>query len=243
MTTQQLDIADVTTPIHIMPLLLVHSAPVVKASNTIQLGNGSVDSVVTSGKLKLGNVIYPNTDGTNGQFLQTNGNGNLTWGAPMPNVIRSIVIAPGMFPTEAFSGSTTKKSIVGGSGLPVIEMGDNVSGQIAMSVPLPSDWVAGTAVKIKLLYSNVTNSGNISFRFGSAKLAENSTTITGISSSTVSLNVSSTAYGLKEYSHSISMNSTEKVLHFYLRRQGTNSADTNSGVMYIHGVNLEYTGK
>ena len=219
-----------------------HSAQV-SSSNTIQLGNGSVDSVVTSGKLKLGNVIYPNTDGTNGQFLQTNGSGNLTWGAPMPNVIRSIVIAPGMFPTEAFSGSTTKKSIVGGSGLPVIEMGDNVSGQIAMSVPLPSDWVAGTAVKIKLLYSNVTNSGNISFRFGSAKLAENSTTITGTSSSTVSLNVSSTAYGLKEYSHSISMNSTEKVLHFFLRRQGTNSADTNSGVMYIHGVNLEYTGK
>ena len=219
-----------------------HSAQV-SSSNTIQLGNGSIDSVVTSGKLKLGDVIYPNTDGTNGQFLQTNGSGNLTWGAPMPNVIRSIVIAPGMFPTEAFSGSTTKKSIVGGSGLPVIEMGDNVSGQIAMSVPLPSDWVAGTAVKIKLLYSNVTNSGNISFRFGSAKLAENSTTITGISSSTVSLNVSSTAYGLKEYSHSISMNSTEKVLHFYLRRQGTNSADTNSGVMYIHGVNLEYTGK
>ena len=219
-----------------------HSAQV-SSSNTIQLGNGSIDSVVTSGKLKLGNVIYPNTDGTNGQFLQTNGNGNLTWGAPMPNVIRSIVIAPGMFPTEAFSGSTTKKSIVGGSGLPVIEMGDNVSGQIAMSVPLPSDWVAGTAVKIKLLYSNVTNSGNISFRFGSAKLAENSTTITGTSSSTVSLNVSSTAYGLKEYSHSISMNSTEKVLHFFLRRQGTNSADTNSGVMYIHGVNLEYTGK
>ena len=221
----------------------IGAGAIVKASNTIQLGNSSVDSVVTSGKLKLGNVIYPNTDGTNGQFLQTNGNGNLTWGAPMPNVIRSIVIAPGMFPTEAFSGSTTKKSIVGGSGLPVIEMGDNVSGQIAMSVPLPSDWVAGTAVKIKLLYSNVTNSGNISFRFGSAKLAENSTTITGISSSTVSLNVSSTAYGLKEYSHSISMNSTEKVLHFYLRRQGTNSADTNSGVMYIHGVNLEYTGK
>ena len=219
-----------------------HSAQV-SSSNTIQLGNGSIDSVVTSGKLKLGDVIYPNTDGTNGQFLQTNGSGNLTWGAPMPNVIRSIVIAPGMFPTEAFSGSTTKKSIVGGSGLPVIEMGDNVSGQIAMSVPLPSDWVAGTAVKIKLLYSNVTNSGNISFRFGSAKLAENSTTITGISSSTVSLNVSSTAYGLKEYSHSISMNSTEKVLHFFLRRQGTNSADTNSGVMYIHGVNLEYTGK
>ena len=216
---------------------------IVKASNTMQLGNSSIDSVVTSGKLKLGNVIYPNTDGTNGQFLQTNGNGNLTWGASMPNVIRSIVIAPGMFPTEAFSGSTTKKSIVGGWGLPVIEMGDNVSGQIAMSVPLPSDWVAGTAVKIKLLYSNVTNSGNISFRFGSAKLAENSTTITGTNSSTVSLNVSSTASGLKEYSHSISMNSTEKVLHFYLRRQGTNSADTNSGVMYIHGVNLEYTGK
>lgn len=122
-------------------------------------------------------------------------------------------------------------------------MATNVSGQIAMSVPLPSDWVAGTGVKIKLMYSNSTNSGNISFRFGSAKLVENSSTRTGTSSSTVSLSVSSTVYGLKEYSHSISMNSTEKVLHFYLRRQGTNSSDTNSGIMFIHGVNLEYTSR
>ena len=216
---------------------------IVKASNTIQLGNNSIDSVVTAGKLKLGNVIYPNTDGTSGQVLATDGSGNLSWSASMPNVTRSIAIAPGMFPTEAFIGSQTKKKMLGGWQIPVIEMVDGNLGQIAMSVPLPSDWVAGTAVKIKLLYSSSSNSGSIYFSFGSAKLAENASTITATGANSVSLNVSSTANGLKEYSYSISTNSTLKVLHFTLRRKGTSSLDTNAGVMYIHGVNLEYTAK
>jgi len=215
----------------------------VSSSNTIQLGNSSIDSVVTSGKLKLGNVIYPNTDGTIGQVLATDGAGNANWIAPMPNVTRSIVIAPGMFPTEAFTGSTTIKKMLGGWQIPVIEMADGKTGQIAMSIPIPSDWVSGTAVKVKLLYSSNTNSGSIYFKFGSAQLAENATTVTATTSSNVSLNVSATAYGLKEYSYTISVNAATKVLHIYLRRQGTNAADTNTGFNYIHGVNLEYTSK
>lgn len=52
---------------------------VVDASNKIQLGNTSVSSVVTSGKLTTGAVTYPNTDGSSGQVLSTNGSGELTW--------------------------------------------------------------------------------------------------------------------------------------------------------------------
>jgi hypothetical protein len=51
----------------------------VNTSNTIKLGNNAIDSVITSGKLKLGAVTYPNTHGTNGQVLSTSGSGALNW--------------------------------------------------------------------------------------------------------------------------------------------------------------------
>jgi hypothetical protein len=51
----------------------------VGASNTIQLGNTSVTSINTSGKLTTGSVTYPNSHGANGQILTTTGTGTLTW--------------------------------------------------------------------------------------------------------------------------------------------------------------------
>ena len=57
----------------------------VNTSNTIKLGDNAIDSVITSGKLKLGAVTYPNTHGTNGQVLSTSGSGALNW-ATAPGV-------------------------------------------------------------------------------------------------------------------------------------------------------------
>ena len=51
----------------------------VSNSNTIQLGNTSITHVKTNGKLTLGEVTYSNLDGTPGQFLRTDGNGNATF--------------------------------------------------------------------------------------------------------------------------------------------------------------------
>jgi Repeat of unknown function (DUF5907) len=51
----------------------------VNASNKIQLGNSSVTSVATAGKLTTGAVTYPNTDGTSGQYLTTNGSGTVSF--------------------------------------------------------------------------------------------------------------------------------------------------------------------
>ncbi len=53
---------------------------IVSASNTIQLGNSSVTDVKTSGKLTSGTITYPNSDGTSGQVLTTNGSGAASWG-------------------------------------------------------------------------------------------------------------------------------------------------------------------
>ena len=63
----------------------IGSGAKVIASNTIRLGaNGldgttAIDSVLTTGILKTGDVTYPKTHGTNGQLLSTTGSGTLTW--------------------------------------------------------------------------------------------------------------------------------------------------------------------
>jgi hypothetical protein len=53
----------------------------VTTSNTVQLGNASVTSVVTSGAITAGAITYPNVAGTNGYVLTTNGSNTATWAA------------------------------------------------------------------------------------------------------------------------------------------------------------------
>lgn len=55
---------------------------VVGTSNTIQLGDTNITSVKTSGKLTTGTITLPNTDGTSGQVLSTNGSGVISWTSP-----------------------------------------------------------------------------------------------------------------------------------------------------------------
>lgn len=55
---------------------------IASASNTIQLGDTNVTSVKTSGKLTTGSITLPNTDGTSGQVLSTNGSGVVSWITP-----------------------------------------------------------------------------------------------------------------------------------------------------------------
>jgi hypothetical protein len=59
----------------------IGDSAIVSASNTIQLGNTAVTNVITSGKITADAVTYPNTDGTAGQALLTNGAGVLSWGS------------------------------------------------------------------------------------------------------------------------------------------------------------------
>lgn len=48
-------------------------------SNTIRLGNSNISKIITAGQLVSGLVTYPNTAGTNGQVLTTNGTNSATW--------------------------------------------------------------------------------------------------------------------------------------------------------------------
>ena len=51
-------------------------------SNTVQLGNTSVTNVKTSGTITANAITYPNTAGTNGQVLTSNGAGDASWISP-----------------------------------------------------------------------------------------------------------------------------------------------------------------
>jgi hypothetical protein len=62
----------------------IGNSAIASASNTIQLGNNNITNVNTVGKLQTGAVTYPNTDGTNGQFLATDGAGNVNWVSNTP---------------------------------------------------------------------------------------------------------------------------------------------------------------
>ena len=54
----------------------------VSASNKIKLGNSNVANVETAGSITAGAITIPNTDGTSGQVLTTDGSGILSWSTP-----------------------------------------------------------------------------------------------------------------------------------------------------------------
>ncbi|MDE3235649.1 MAG: hypothetical protein KGO81_06825 [Bacteroidota bacterium] len=81
---------------------------VVAASNTIQLGDGNITSVKTSGKLTTGAVTYPNTDGTSGQILTTNGSGQIAWAT-------NVAVTPAVIGTLAPSGQYVSPSTTAGN--------------------------------------------------------------------------------------------------------------------------------
>ena len=73
--------ADVAFP-SLSNAIAIGTKSVVDSSNKIQLGNAAIESVATAGALTTGQVTYPNTDGSEGQILVTNGQGELFWATP-----------------------------------------------------------------------------------------------------------------------------------------------------------------
>ena len=97
----------------------IGNGAIVSANNTIQLGNNSVTDVKTSGKLTTGTVTYPNTYGTSGQVLASNGSGTLTWTTPastdLSNITGVLSIAKGGTgtSTQNFVDLNSDQSILG----------------------------------------------------------------------------------------------------------------------------------
>ena len=113
-----------------------------KGSNTVQLGNSAITSVSTYGKLTSGTITYPNTDGTSGQVLTTNGSGTLSW-ATASATVADASLTSAKFYARTLSANTTLTA----SDFMIIANG-------AITITLPSSPVDGQVYMI-----GTTNSG------------------------------------------------------------------------------------
>ena len=111
-------------------------------NNTVTLGNSSIANVKTSGSITAGAITIPNTDGSNGQVLSTNGNGTLSWTNPSvssspwtesgSNIYRSSELGMGttspLNNLDVFSSSSTTVSFSSTSGASRILLGNQDTG-------------------------------------------------------------------------------------------------------------------
>jgi len=201
--------------------------------------NPTVELDVT-GKTKTTTLQVTSGAGNN-KILISDASGNASWKSTVAAQTKSITLTPSMFPSEAFSGAT--RGTLGGFGLPVINMTDGGNREIRISIPIPSDWNGGS-MKAKILYSSSTTSGNIYLKVGRSFRTTNESVTAATFSINYAIAVSTTAKGLKQHSATLSGSATGDIMvHIYIRRLGGDALDTNTGIMYFHGVNLEYTTK
>ena len=79
----------------------------VTTSNTVKLGNSTVTHVKTDGKYTAGAVTYTNVDGTDGQFLKTDGNGNTSWvGLPLAATVAHLDASMNIVRPQADTNTT-----------------------------------------------------------------------------------------------------------------------------------------
>ena len=139
---------------------------IVDASNKIQLGNTGVTSVNTSGKFTTGSVTYPNTDGTSGQVLSTNGSGTLSWATPSATVANASLTSAKFYVRTLSSNTTLTASdfmIIANGAITITLPSSPVDGQVYMIGTINS---ATTISSNKTIYYNL-NSNATSVTFGS----------------------------------------------------------------------------
>jgi hypothetical protein len=114
---------------------------VVNASNKVQLGNSSVTSVSTSGKLTTGAVTYPNThNSTGGQVLTTDASGVASWSTPSTTATAysgTLPIANGGTgsATQNFVDLTTTQTVAGNKTFSANVTAPSVTSPIFVSTP------------------------------------------------------------------------------------------------------------
>jgi hypothetical protein len=136
------------------------------ASNTIQLGNTAVTNVKTSGTITAGAITYPNTAGTNGQVLTSNGSGTASWAAASGGV--PYTGATGAVNLGAYD--LTVNGVAIGKGLNSLASNTRVGVDALKSI---STGAYNDAFGNSSMRDNTTGAGNSAFGFGT--LSANST--------------------------------------------------------------------
>ncbi len=146
---------------------------IVSDNNTIQLGNTSVSSVKTSGKLTTGTITLPNTDGTTGQVLSTNGSGVVAWSTPVTVNTSNFV---DVTTNQTVAGNKTFSSDLNVNGLTIGKGLGNKSNNTAIGSSTLNSNTSGmlnTANGFQAL--NLNTSGNYNTAIGGNSLNSNTT--------------------------------------------------------------------
>lgn len=144
-------------------------------SNSIQLGangtNGTtaVTKVKTSGKITSGAVTYPNTDGSNGEVLTTNGSGTANWSTVL-GTTNSIWISNSSFeiPSTPSAGVESFYGVFNGYYYKFLSLYNTFSGgsQTRSYFTPPSTWGNGSYTVTVYFLTSTSNTGTIQLEVG-----------------------------------------------------------------------------
>jgi hypothetical protein len=181
--------------------------------------------------------LVDGTQGT-GKVLTSDASGNASWQAA--SKVRSITMAPGDFNSANFQGGVAFAT-VGGWTMPCLQFPDgNASSYAIITVVVPSDWAGGNFT-CKLLYSSPNTAGNFAMSLYYVGIAAGANVSQGQSGFPATIGPSPTSDYLQEATISIvSPAAGSKALNFMVWRNGTSGSDTNTGVLNVYGVKLEY---
>jgi hypothetical protein len=155
----------------------------VAASNTIQLGNSDVTNVKTSGTLTAGAITYPNTAGTSGQILTSNGSGTATWATAaerVPYTGATMAVNLGSYDLTVYGltvgrgkGGISSNTATGANSLRSNTTGSENTANGYLSLNLNTTGSYNTSIGSYSLWSNTSGSSNTAI--GGSSLQNNTT--------------------------------------------------------------------
>jgi hypothetical protein len=179
-----------------------------------------------------------------GDLLEYNGS---DWVAKTPSttVEKEIILTPRDFNTTSsilFPPGYYITSYVFGNG------GSTNESHLDISIPLPSDW-DGSPMTLKGYYSGEKADGTFKMMIGSSYIGLGDNSIMS-PASTLSLTVDAptTFYGFSKTLYMGNYNEGDVILRLQISRydyeyEGLSNPDTNTGLMYLHGVKVIYNAK
>jgi hypothetical protein len=147
----------------------IGAAAIAEESNSIRLGNTNILKVKTSGKLTTGAITFPNTDGTTGQVLVTDGSGNVSWANQSSSGGSFVDLST----DQTINGNKTFTNDLIVNGLKLGHGAGNRADNFTLGANSMNNITNGTynsAVGINALSENTSGVFNTAFGFNSSKM-------------------------------------------------------------------------
>lgn len=199
-----------------------------------------------SGRARLGaaGLMFPDTDGTSGYVLKTDGSGDLSWVAQASGASRTRSV---WLPANTFQSAEGTPTLSAGSNadtpsawlLDDSAAVESVTGQVI----IPEDYLSGN-LTVKIYFAMVSaTSGNVVVDTRLLSIASNADAIAAGTSQVDTIAVPGTAGLLKIATRAATFatGGAGEMLRISVRRTGSSGSDTAAGDMRFFGIKVEYT--